>query len=101
MLVHTVVHNKVSSAALCSTCAGALAPADPFDALMEALAAPVRARPHPARCPACRSSFADFKATGRFGCPDCYEAFRPQVRDLLPRVHGGAYQHRGKTPGRR
>ena len=71
-----------------------------LDAMKEALTA-IRARAHPTRCPTCRISFTTFKDTGRFGCPNCYEHFRAQLKDLLPRVHAGAYRHRGKTPGRR
>ena len=101
-LVSTVVHNQVKSAALCASCAAELEPAAALDALMEALAGmTARARAHPGRCPGCRTSFGDFRASGRFGCPACYEHFASQVRDVLPRIHAGAYHHRGKTPGRR
>ncbi len=102
MLVQTVVHNQVKQAALCATCATAFQPADAADALLAALSElTARARAHPGRCPGCRTSFAQFKESGRFGCPQCYDHFAAQVRDLLPRVHAGAYRHRGKTPGRR
>ena len=102
MLAQTVVANQVKKAALCASCAAELQPASGLDALMEALAGLTsRARAHPGRCPGCRTSLAEFKETGRFGCPECYGHFAAQVRDLLPRVHAGAYQHRGKTPGRR
>jgi protein arginine kinase activator len=100
-LVQTIAHNQLKKLALCSDCAAALAPAAELDALMQALAGVPRSRAHPARCPSCRAGYSDFRETGRFGCPDCYAAFAPQVRDLLPRVHAGAYHHRGKTPGRR
>lgn len=100
MLVQTVVNNQVKKAALCSLCAAAAAPAAALDAMMSALAAQ-RTRAHATRCPTCRISFATFRDTGRFGCPNCYEHFLAQVKDLLPRVHAGAYRHRGKTPGRR
>ena len=99
-LIQSVVGNHFTKAALCSTCASSLEPAAALNAVMEALAA-LRARAHPARCPTCRISFAAFRNTGRFGCPNCYEHFLVQVKDLLPRLHAGAYQHRGKTPGRR
>ncbi|MBI4062182.1 MAG: hypothetical protein HY403_12230 [Elusimicrobia bacterium] len=99
-LVQTVVGNHFAKTALCSTCAGHLHAEAALDAMMGALAA-LRTRAQPARCPTCRISFATFRDTGRFGCPNCYEHFLAQVRDLLPRVHAGAYQHRGKTPGRR
>jgi len=100
VLIQSVVGNHFTKTALCSTCASHAAPAAELDAMMAALAA-LRTRAHTTRCPVCRISFATFRDTGRFGCPNCYEHFLPQVRDLLPRVHGGAYQHRGKTPGRR
>lgn len=99
-LVQTVVGNHVKKAALCSPCAGLPQPAAVLDAMMSALAE-LRTRATAARCPVCRISFANFRETGRFGCPNCYEHFIAQVKDLLPRVHAGAYQHRGKTPGRR
>ena len=100
VIVQTVAHNHVKKAALCSTCAAHIEPAASLEAIMEALAS-LRTRAHSTRCPTCRISFAAFRATGRFGCPNCYEHFLPQVKDLLPRLHAGAYQHRGKTPGRR
>ena len=102
VLVQTVVSNHVTKAALCSSCATDNEPAAALDALLQVLAGLTpRTRPHPARCGTCRTSFANFRESGRFGCPDCYEHFLPQVKDLLPRVHAGAYHHRGKTPGRR
>lgn len=103
VLVQTVIHNHLKKEALCEPCAGRLAPAEgELDALMKALEGLTgRIRAHPARCATCRTSLAGFRETGRLGCPNCYEHFLPQVKDLLPRVHAGAYQHRGKTPGRR
>jgi protein arginine kinase activator len=102
VLVQTVLNNQVKKTALCSSCAAEWEPAaGAFDALMQALSGlSSRTRLH-GRCPTCRTSFSEFRESGRFGCPQCYEHFAPQVRDLLPRVHAGAYQHRGKTPGRR
>ncbi len=102
VLVWTVVNNHLKKAVLCSTCAEGLhaeAELDALAAAIESLGARVRVQT--ARCPTCRTSLASFKDSGRFGCPNCYEHFLPQVKDLLPRVHAGAYQHRGKTPGRR
>ena len=100
VLVQTVTNNHVKKAVLCSTCAGHFEPAASLDSMAAALAA-LRSRAHQTRCPICRISFATFRSTGRFGCPNCYEHFLAQVKDLLPRVHAGAYRHRGKTPGRR
>ena len=102
VLVQTVAHNQVKKLALCASCAAEIAPPGELDALASALGAlGQRARPHHGRCPDCRTSFSEFRETGRFGCPRCYEHFSALVHDLLPRVHAGAYRHRGKTPGRR
>jgi protein arginine kinase activator len=48
-------------------------------------------------CPQCQMGFADFSKSGRIGCGKCYETFRPQLRDLLRKIHG-ASEHKGKTP---
>src|SRR5690349_3347768 len=102
VLVQTVVHNQVSKLAVCSSCAADLQPATALHALLEALEGfTQRARPHSSRCPGCRTSFTELKSTGIFDSPDCYETLAAAIHDLLPRVHAGAYRHRGKTPGRR
>jgi protein arginine kinase activator len=46
-------------------------------------------------CSFCGLRFADFRETGRLGCPHCYETYAPQLQKLLRRVHGGT-QHVGK-----
>ena len=47
-------------------------------------------------CPGCGLSFAEFRASGRFGCANDYEVFRAGVDPLLERMHGTT-QHRGKA----
>ena len=49
------------------------------------------------KCPGCGMTFPEFSKVGRFGCGQCYEAFRPQVSDLLRRIHGSTH-HMGKQP---
>ena len=48
-----------------------------------------------ARCTFCSSTIKDFRATGRLGCANCYDAFESTLRDLLRRVHGGS-RHIGR-----
>lgn len=48
-------------------------------------------------CPACGLTFAEFRSTGRFGCPNDYEAFAEQLAPLMERFQSGA-SHRGKRP---
>ena len=38
----------------------------------------------------------DFSKVGRLGCGKCYEAFRPELTDLLRKIHG-SHLHRGKV----
>jgi protein arginine kinase activator len=51
------------------------------------------------RCAACGFSQADFKKTGRLGCPVCYDTFAEGLGALLKAMHKGV-THAGKTPGR-
>lgn len=46
-------------------------------------------------CPYCGITEAEFRRTGRLGCPQCYAHFEPQLRGLLRRLHGSP-QHVGK-----
>jgi protein arginine kinase activator len=48
-------------------------------------------------CPRCGLDSGEFAKTGKFGCPSCYDAFRPSVRQLLRRIHGNEI-HRGSRP---
>lgn len=48
-------------------------------------------------CPKCHMRRTDFKKTGRFGCPTCYEAFAEELPPLLKAMHRSE-QHIGKVP---
>ena len=49
------------------------------------------------KCPQCGFSQADFKKTGRLGCPECYEHFEEGIEGLLKTMHKGT-RHTGKAP---
>jgi protein arginine kinase activator len=49
------------------------------------------------KCPTCGFSQADFKKAGRFGCPECYNAFSTNLDALLRSMHRDV-RHVGKTP---
>lgn len=49
------------------------------------------------KCPACGFSQADFKKTGRLGCPLCYDTFSEGLNSLLKAMHKGT-SHTGKMP---
>jgi len=49
------------------------------------------------RCPRCGFSQADFKKSGRLGCPECYRTFADALDGLLKTMHKGT-RHVGKAP---
>src|SRR5437016_13317741 len=49
--------------------------------------------------PRCGMKFAEFRNTGRLGCPDDYQEFREELTPLLENIHGET-KHCGKTPRR-
>jgi len=49
------------------------------------------------KCPRCGFSQADFKKSGRLGCPDCYKTFAEGLAGLLKTMHKGT-RHIGKAP---
>ena len=51
----------------------------------------------PVSCSACGLKYSHFTRVGRLGCPECYEAFQPQLQQILRRVHGET-THRGRMP---
>jgi protein arginine kinase activator len=46
-------------------------------------------------CEVCGLTYLEFKDKGRVGCSHCYEAFEPQMRHILRKIHGNI-QHTGK-----
>ena len=49
-------------------------------------------------CPRCKTTYREFRATGRLGCPYDYEAFESALVPLLEKIHHGV-RHEGKQPG--
>jgi protein arginine kinase activator len=49
------------------------------------------------KCPRCGFSQADFKKSGRLGCPECYHTFAEGLAGLLKTMHKGT-RHTGKAP---
>ncbi len=48
-------------------------------------------------CSTCGFTQADFKKSGRLGCPDCYTTFAEALDGMLKQMHKGV-QHVGKAP---
>jgi protein arginine kinase activator len=49
------------------------------------------------KCPRCGFTQADFKKSGRLGCPECYVTFAEGLSGLLKSMHKGT-RHVGKAP---
>ena len=49
------------------------------------------------KCPRCGFSQADFKKSGRLGCPECYKTFAEGLEGLLKTMHKDT-RHIGKVP---
>jgi protein arginine kinase activator len=99
-----IVDNQMSTHRLCEKCAAEKGletapepvnfPLTDFLAQMGSDSTPGSDEPQ-SGCQFCGLTFADFRDTGRLGCPQCYETFSSQLQRLLRRVHGGT-QHVGK-----
>jgi protein arginine kinase activator len=50
-----------------------------------------------AKCLRCGFTQADFKKSGRLGCPECYHTFAEGLDGLLKSMHKGTH-HSGKVP---
>jgi len=50
-----------------------------------------------AKCAQCGFTHADFKKSGRLGCPECYQTFAEGLGGLLKSMHKGT-RHAGKVP---
>ncbi len=50
-------------------------------------------------CPECGLTHAEFRSSGKLGCPACYEAFAAELKPLLRRIHGSTV-HAGTIPSK-
>lgn len=104
-----IINNEKISLALCKECASARGFHSPLDNMPFPLAeiltnlaktlAPegAQASGETLVCPTCHLTFDEFTRLGRFGCGDCYRAFRPRLESIMRKIHGASL-HRGMTP---
>ena len=96
-----IINNKIHKVDLCESCAQKKGVTDsegfsltdlftksPPDAIDEKLQL---------QCPKCGLSTVEFRRTGRLGCVNCYEVFRPLLLPMLEDMHEGI-SHKGKVP---
>ncbi|MCM2273617.1 MAG: UvrB/UvrC motif-containing protein [Candidatus Didemnitutus sp.] len=95
-----IVNNKIHKVDLCEACAQAKGVTDPSGFSLADLLLKASLNPEPggdAACEVCGFTQQDFKKTGRFGCPACYEAFARTLEPVLESMHKGV-AHVGKVP---
>lgn len=100
-----IVGDKMQKLDLCEECAKAKGVNDPTSFamadLMLGLGASQELESATAgaglKCPRCGFSQADFKKSGRLGCPECYRTFSEGLSGLLKSMHKGT-RHVGKAP---
>ncbi len=49
------------------------------------------------KCGNCGLTYDNFRESGYFGCPYCYNAFKEQIKDLILEIERGGI-HKGKMP---
>ncbi len=99
-----IVQNKVQKVDLCEECAKEKGVTDPSgfslaDLLLKASLNPESGGASGLRCEKCGLTQNDFKKSGRFGCPTCYQTFKSLVEPMLDNMHKGV-THTGKVPAR-
>ncbi len=111
-----IVDDKMHKIDLCEECSKAKGVTDPagfsLADLLLGLGSPAAAaaaaaapesesrpagKPGEATCPGCGLGQSDFKKSGRFGCPQCYQTFSEGLPAMLKTMHRGL-RHIGKTP---
>jgi protein arginine kinase activator len=97
-----IVNSKIHKVDLCEACAQAKGVTDPSGFSLADLLLKASFNPEPAgdtKCESCGFTQQDFKKTGRFGCPACYNHFSKLIEPMLDTMHKGS-SHTGKIPQR-
>lgn len=97
-----IINNKIHKVDLCEDCPFKQGVTDPegFSLADFLLNPPVSmGTDQSLQCEACGFTPADFKKSGRFGCPQCYETFKHILDPMLANMHKDVL-HRGKVPER-
>jgi len=97
-----IVNSKIHKVDLCEACAQAKGVTDPSGFSLADLLLKASLNPEPvgdAKCSSCGFTQQDFKKTGRFGCPSCYDHFSRLLEPMLDTMHKGN-NHTGKIPQR-
>ena len=104
-----IVNNEKTALSLCKECAAARGFHSPLDnapfPLAEILSGLAKNTGSSHKqisadklvCKRCGQTFDEFTRQGRFGCGECYNAFRPRLESIMRKIHGASL-HRGLQP---
>jgi len=98
-----IINGEIRKVDLCEACQlkdGMAADFDlePFAKLAEGVVAAAQQRTGEVHaCANCGCDDEQLRRSGRFGCPDCYEAFESVLPELLGKIQPGL-SHQGKEP---
>lgn len=102
-----VTDGKLKKFVLCESCAEAKGITNPNGLLMaEEILKPFiiggpesegGAKKGKTECSSCGFTMSDLQKIGRLGCPDCYDAFAPEIGQRLSVLHQGTV-HTGAVP---
>jgi len=100
-----IIDKKIQKIDLCESCAQQKGVTDPEGFSLAELVAKNFDTPASEeegtelRCEQCGMSPADFRKSGRLGCPACYQSMEELIQPILKNMHRGE-QHLGKIPQR-
>lgn len=102
-----IVNGHVEEKHLCEACAKENNDFDfelpfSFQKLLTGLLGPIEEQQQRVKdltCPKCGLTYKKFLEIGKFGCGECYETFKEDVKSLLKGIHGHS-EHKGKISKR-
>ncbi len=98
VVLTTVIDGESTTRRLCRECVKKYKTGD-IQSLLAAILSSMSAKTveNDLSCPACGTTFSEFRRTGMLGCAECYQAFRGEIEPLMTRLQGRA-QHAGRRP---
>lgn len=96
-----IVNNKIHKVDLCESCAQKKGVTDPEGFSLADLFVKKTSSKNKEKvmlkCPECGLETTGFRRTGRLGCANCYNVFKPLLLPMLEDMHEGT-SHKGKVP---